>query len=166
MAAPTLDELHESKKTALALVNLFRHCGGMAEAFDVAIALKDEHERLGRAVEAAKKTLATTLKREEEAEASVLALQQQHAALASVIADETARVRQAAQAQLDAEVAAERERLTGTYTQLEADVALLDSLKAEASREIEALDAQIAERQAVLRTVQAQLQAMLVGGGV
>lgn len=166
MAAPTLEELHEAKKTALAVVNLFRHCGGMAEAFDVAISLKDEQDRLGKAVDTAKKTLATTLKKQEKAEAAVEGLQQQHTALDSVIATELARLRQEAQTHLEADVDAERQRLEGTYAQLEADVALLDGLKAELQAELATLEAQVAERQGTLRSVQAQLQAMLVGGGV
>lgn len=164
MAAPTLEDLHEAKKTALAVVNLFRHCGGMAEAFDVAIGLKDEQERLLKAVDTAKRTLATTTKKQEEAEAAVQAMTQQHQALNTVIAAEYAEQRLAVQRHLEAETEAERQRLAGTYAQLEADVALLDGLKAALRIEVDALEAKVAEREGTLRSVQAQLQAMLVGG--
>ena len=164
MASPTLDELHDAKKTALAVVNLFRHCGGLAEAFDTAIALKDEQDRLGKAVDAAKKALTTTVKKQEEAEAAVQALTQQQQAMGQQLADELAAKRQAQREGLEAEAETLWASLTVEHRAVQEAVKALEAQQGHQQALIADLDAQIAQRQQTLVNVQAQLQAMLVGG--
>jgi len=156
--------MEAARKDAEKFCKFYERVAHVHEALVVALQVQADQED-------ADARLAALLAQEQQAQtayealtAAVQALTQQQTALTEVLARELTQGRIQQQRTLEAEAEAERTRLAGTYAQLEADVALLESLKAEAARELEAVEAKIAERQGTLRTVQAQLQAMLVGG--
>lgn len=161
----TRTEMEQARKEAEKFCKFYERVAGIHDALAVALQVQADQE-------GAEARLVTLRDQEQQVQAAydglvvaVHQLEQDRMALVDTLAKELAEGQAAQQAQLEAEAEAERLRLASTYAQLEADVALLDSLKAEASRELETVETKIAERQATLRTVQAQLQAMLVGGG-
>jgi len=162
----TRTEMEQARKEAERFTKFYERIAGIHEALVVALQVQADQEAAEASL--AQLTAQTQqMQRDYEGLAGqVAALTQQQVALTDQLARELAEGRAAQQSQLEAEAEQERKRLTGTYAQLEADVALFDGLKAEYREELAALEAKITERQATLRTVQAQLQAMLVGGGV
>ena len=162
----TRNQLEQARKEAERFGNFVRRVAEVEQAMTAAMETYDAVEAMKQEQAALEAKNAELTAAKVGLEATITALDDALAQLDTKYDAELATQQAVLRKRLEAETAAETARYESTYAGLMADCDAAERLRAELHETVATLEGQIAERQGMLRSLQAQLQAMLAGGTV